>query len=77
MQGVGFRWSAAGEARRLGLTGWVRNRADGAVEGVAQGPPEALERLRAWLAQGPPASRVDTVLWEPAAEEAGGAFAIR
>lgn len=76
MQGVGFRWSAAGQARRLGLSGWVRNRADGAVEGVAQGPDHALARLRDWLAQGPPAAHVEAVEWEPAEAVDEGEFAI-
>ena len=78
VQGVFFRQSAVERARALGLAGWVRNREDGQVEGLASGPPEALERMRAWLAQGPPAARVESVEWsEAAAEPAGGGFAIR
>lgn len=68
VQGVFFRQSAAQEARALGLTGWIRNRTDGCVEGVACGPATALARLRAWLQRGPPAAQVEGVEWGMAAE---------
>ena len=42
VQGVYFRQSTCEQARRLQLDGWVMNRADGAVEGLACGSPEAL-----------------------------------
>ena len=45
VQGVGFRFRAQWEAQKLGITGWVMNRADGRVEMVAQGTPLALARL--------------------------------
>lgn len=66
VQGVYFRQSTADEATRLGVEGWVRNCADGSVEGVAAGPAEALERLREWLCHGPPAARVDDLAWSAA-----------
>jgi acylphosphatase len=78
VQGVGFRWSAASQAQRLGLQGWVRNCADGSVEGLASGEAAALEQLRSWLAHGPPGARVANVGWSEAGEapeEAG--FVIR
>ena len=53
------------EARRLGVTGWVRNRHDGSVEAVAQGPTEAVEALVEWSRQGPPGARVTDVQVEP------------
>ena len=53
VQGVGFRWSCVREAERLGVGGWVRNRADGSVEVVAEGAPNAVERLLRWCARGP------------------------
>ena len=61
VQGVGFRAAAAATGNRLGLHGWVRNRADGAVEGEAQGPVAAVAALGDWLAHGPPLARVDRV----------------
>jgi acylphosphatase len=62
VQGVGFRYSLAEEAERRGLTGWVRNRRDGTVEAVLDGPPEALEAALAWAHRGPSAARVTGVL---------------
>ena len=61
VQGVGFRASAAHEARRLGVEGWVRNRPDGTVELEARGTPAAVDALCAWLAQGPRGARVTGV----------------
>jgi acylphosphatase len=61
VQGVSYRASTAHEARRLGLTGWVRNLDDGSVELEAQGRPEAIDQLVAWCKQGPPAARVTAV----------------
>ena len=64
VQGVGFRWFVRDRAAVLGLVGWVRNRSDGAVELVAEGPPDALEALLAELRAGPRGAvvtRVDAV----------------
>jgi len=61
VQGVGFRYSFAAEAERLGVTGWVRNRRDGTLEAVADGEPEALETLLTWAHRGPPSARVSDV----------------
>jgi len=59
VQGVGFRFAAREEARRLALTGWVRNADDGSVEAYAEGAPERLEAFYAWLRRGPPGSAVE------------------
>jgi acylphosphatase len=69
VQGVGYRYALQHEAVRLGITGWVRNRADGSVEALAQGPQQALDTLTAWARRGPPAARVSEVTATPAATE--------
>jgi acylphosphatase len=61
VQGVGFRWFVEREAHILGVAGWVRNNADGAVEVFAQGTRDQLSGLRSRLQQGPRAARVDAV----------------
>jgi acylphosphatase len=66
VQGVGYREALCGEAARLGVTGWVRNRADGSVEALVQGSGEALAQLLAWARRGPPAARVEQVASAPA-----------
>ncbi len=76
VQGVCFRQSTAEAARRLGLDGWVRNCADGSVEGGASGADEALEQLRQWLCQGPPAARVDHLEWQASSDAIARGFAI-
>jgi len=65
VQGVFFRESCVQQARALGVDGWVRNRADGSVEALIQGAPDALEAMRDWLRHGPPSARVDTLECEP------------
>ncbi|RME82213.1 MAG: acylphosphatase [Zetaproteobacteria bacterium] len=61
VQGVFFRASAASEARRLGVSGWIRNRRDGTVETFAQGLPEAVDAFVDWLHEGPPGASVARV----------------
>ena len=61
VQGVFYRAWFSDEARALGLEGWVRNRADGSVEAVVQGPPGAVDEIVARAAEGSPASRVEDV----------------
>jgi len=58
VQGVAFRAAARMEARARGLTGWVRNRADGSVEALAQGPRAQVEGFVDWCRHGPPGARV-------------------
>lgn len=67
VQGVGFRDALQQQAERLGVTGWVRNRADGNVEALAQGSAEAVATLLAWAHRGPPAARVEQVESAPPA----------
>ena len=59
VQGVGYRYALRDEALRLGLAGWVRNRADGSVEALLQGDAAALAQLIAWARRGPRSARVD------------------
>jgi acylphosphatase len=61
VQGVGFRWFVEREAHMLGIAGWVRNKADGSVEVLAQGSAAQLAGLRSRLREGPRAARVDDV----------------
>ncbi|HSZ10893.1 MAG TPA: acylphosphatase [Rhizomicrobium sp.] len=61
VQGVSFRNFAIDEARRLGLDGWIRNRADGTVEALASGDNAAVEAFVAACMKGPPGSRVGDV----------------
>jgi acylphosphatase len=61
VQGVYFRASAQREARQLGLTGWVRNRPDGAVEIIAEGEEDQVKDLLNWSQRGPATARVDMV----------------
>ena len=77
VQGVGFRYSAASQAERLDLSGWVKNHADGSVEGIAQGDEARLQQFRQWLERGPPAARVSRVEWEPVVVEEMDSFGIR
>ncbi|MBS0415474.1 MAG: acylphosphatase [Proteobacteria bacterium] len=77
VQGVFYRASLIDEARRLGLTGWVRNRLDGSVEAVAQGAPEAVQALIDWAQRGPPRAQVSAVRVSPAPAQAGAGFEQR
>ena len=61
VQGVGFRYSTIMEARRLGVSGWVRNAPNGDVEVWAEGLPEKLAQFLSWLHSGPQYARVDSV----------------
>jgi len=76
VQGVYFRQSTVEQAKRLNLDGWVRNLPDGRVEGLAAGAVPALQQLRAWLAQGPPAARVERVEWTAEQESPAPGFII-
>lgn len=71
VQGVGFRWFAHREALALGIVGRIRNLADGTVEVHAVGEPEAMNRFRQVLHQGPSSAEVFEIEETPlSAEEA-------
>jgi len=65
VQGVCFRHFTAKEAERLGLTGWVRNLADGSVEAEFQGEEGEVSLMINWLHQGSPMSEVSRVQTSP------------
>ena len=76
VQGVWYRQSTASAAQDLGLAGWVRNLPDGSVEAVAEGPRTTVERLVAFMEEGPPHASVEhiDIAWEEPEGEHG--FAI-
>ena len=61
VQGVGFRWFVRERARRLGLSGWVKNLPDGSVEVAAAGDAGQLDLLRGELRRGPDGARVEAL----------------
>ncbi|MBP8813973.1 MAG: acylphosphatase [Laribacter sp.] len=61
VQGVYYRDNAVAMARAAGVAGWVRNRSDGTVEALLEGPAEQIERMLAWAHRGPEAARVDRI----------------
>jgi acylphosphatase len=61
VQGVGFRDALCDEAKKNGVTGWVRNCRDGRVEAVLQGSPAAIEATIGWARRGPPTALVASV----------------
>ncbi|MEW6330678.1 MAG: acylphosphatase [Pseudomonadota bacterium] len=77
VQGVFFRASTEAAARRLGLTGWVRNLRDGRVELVACGEEAPLEELERWLWQGPPRARVTQVEAKETVAQPFDGFSVR
>lgn len=61
VQGVGFRNSTRRKARQLGVTGWVKNLADGSVKVIAEGKRDDVESLITWANSGPRLANVDKV----------------
>ncbi len=78
VQGVGFRYFTRESAAALELTGWVRNRTDGSVELIAEGPRASLEQLLERITAGPTQGSVSGVVsnWSEATGEFGG-FTIK
>ena len=77
VQGVFFRVETRDRARSLGISGWVRNLRDGAVEAVFEGPEERVESMVEWCRRGPAGARVQSVDvdWEDPVREEG--FAVQ
>ncbi|HEV8425927.1 MAG TPA: acylphosphatase [Actinomycetes bacterium] len=61
VQGVGFRWAVQRQAGRLGLTGYAENLPDGSVRVEAEGDPDRLDLLEAFLHQGPSWAEVESL----------------
>ncbi|NIJ07185.1 acylphosphatase [Sphingomonas vulcanisoli] len=78
VQNVWYRAWFAERAAGLGLDGWVRNRADGSVEAVVQGPSETIDAMVRLAWEGSPASRVsDVVVSDDAPAEVLSGFETR
>ncbi len=78
VQGVFFRMETLEEARKTGVSGWVKNKQDGTVEAVFEGEKALVDSVIQWCRQGPPVSMVDNVdiEWEPYTGKFTG-FSIR
>ena len=77
VQGVFFRDTARRKAESRGVSGWVRNCADGSVEALFEGDPEAVEAMVGFAREGPRGARVERVDVSDASPEGGEAFRIR
>lgn len=77
VQGVYFRYSTLKKAKSLGITGWVKNTDDGAVEIIANGNAAALQQLKAWCYVGPPAAVVYEVVVTDLDEQYTDSFTIK
>jgi DNA ligase D-like protein (predicted 3'-phosphoesterase) len=77
VQGIGFREATVARAGELGALGWVRNEEDGSVAVHAEGTPEAVADLEAFLREGPPGAKIDDVEVEAVKAEGHEQFAIR
>jgi acylphosphatase len=77
VQGVGFRWFVRERAEAHAVAGWVRNRYDGSVELLAEGPEPAVSALVADVRRGPRPARVDGVDVRERAPEGHAAFEVR
>ena len=80
VQGVGYRYTLRKVAEDAGAAGWVRNRRDGTVEAEVEGTAEQVDEVLAWMAEGPPGSRVDSAQVTdvpPAGAHASPRFEVR
>lgn len=76
VQGVGFRYSVERAARSRRVSGWVRNRADGAVEAVFEGEREDVEALVDFCRRGPRGAEVERVDVEEESAEGLAGFRV-
>ena len=77
VQGVAFRAWLRATAQELGVTGWVRNRRDGTVEAVLQGPPQEVTDVLRRCERGPPAACVESVASVAIEDDVYESFEVR
>jgi acylphosphatase len=77
VQGVFFRETTRRKAQSRGVGGWVRNNADGTVEALFEGDPEAVESMVAFVRDGPRGAQVERVEVQEVEPEGTGGFQIR
>jgi acylphosphatase len=77
VQGVGFRYTVRREAQSAGVSGWVRNRSDGAVEAMLEGDDRAVQAVADFCERGPSSASVERVEREDVEPEGAEGFAIR
>ena len=77
VQGVGYRYTLRLVADEAGVAGWVRNRRDGTVEAEVEGDDAQVDEVLAWMAEGPPGSRVDGASVTDAAATGARGFEVR
>ncbi len=77
VQGVFFRDSARRLAQQRGVSGWITNRRDGAVEAVFEGEPAAVERLVRFMHEGPRGAQVKSVDVSDEEPEGATGFSVR
>jgi acylphosphatase len=77
VQGVGYRYFVLKKASALGVSGFARNREDGSVEVVAEGPDEALASFEQMLREGPAFAAVSDVAREAITPRGDSGFQIR
>lgn len=76
VQGVFYRANAKSQAKKLGITGWVRNLSDGNVEALICGDENALSAMQQWLSTGPLLARVTQIKIEESDEIVSDEFRI-
>lgn len=77
VQGVYYRASTRDAARDAGVDGWVKNRDDGRVEAIFEGPEDAVSEMIEWCQEGSPAADVEDVNVEYGGPEGEDGFEIR
>ncbi|WP_156366529.1 acylphosphatase [Microbacterium sp. No. 7] len=77
VQGVGYRYATRSEALRIGVTGWVRNLADGRVEAEIEGTDAQVDELLTWMRTGPAWARVHAIRETETAPTGATGFEVR